>query len=231
MKKFMLDTRAALGVAPKTIDYDYDEMSVNVKTISHTLSEYLSEIEHMKSACHNLVMAMEGMSKVFDTMTAGNGIPESMKSLAAHYTKLARTAQTELLVDYKKALDDDESIPEIRRLVTTCKALEARRNKIRSEYDTYRDAVSKKETVYRRRGKSLSESKVYEGEVARRDSLKAEFEKADKEFKVKYMELSAMKASSYKGAIAVYLQSFSQLMTSVEKGMDATKRKIDVVEV
>ncbi|CAJ1008251.1 hypothetical protein Q4I28_003564 [Leishmania naiffi] len=231
MKKFMLDTRAALGVAPKTIDNDYDEMAASVRAINRTLSEYLSGIENMKSACQNLMMAMEGMSKIFETMTAGNGIPESMKSLAAHYTELTRMAQTELLVDYKKALEDDESITEIRKLLISCKTLETRRNKVRNEYDTYRDAVNRKETVYKRKGKSLSESKVYEGEVSMRDSLKVEYEKADKEFKDKYMEVSAMKASSYKGAMAVYLESFSQLMTSVEKGMEATKKKIDVVEV
>ncbi|GET88236.1 hypothetical protein, conserved [Leishmania tarentolae] len=231
MKKFMLETKAALGVAPKTVDVDFDEKAASLKTINSTLSDYKSAIERTRSASESLVSAMESMRKVMETMARGDDVPESVKSVVKDYTQLTQKSQSEFLVDFKKTINEGESTADITTLVGKCKRLEAKRNKVMSEYDAYRDSVSKKEETYRKKGKDLSDSKGYNEEVAKRDSLKAEFERIDKEFKEMYAELEKKKLHSYMHAISIYLAGTSQLMASIQKEMESTKKKADTVKV
>ncbi|KAG5479706.1 hypothetical protein LSCM4_05712 [Leishmania orientalis] len=231
MKKFVLDTKAAFGVAPKTVDWDFDEKSNNVKNIHQTLSIYISALEQMKTASQSLLTAMDNMSKALGTMTAEHGVPEAMRFVAVEYTELVRKGIFEHLVDFKKTIDDDESIAEMMNLAAKCKSLAAKRKKVMSEYDAYRDAVCKKEVQYRKKGKDLSGSKYYDEEVARRDSLRADFEKADNDFKSTYDVLEEKRLSSYMAAISVFLGCTLQLISSIEKEMRAVKRKADTVEV
>ncbi|KAG5480088.1 hypothetical protein CUR178_06140 [Leishmania enriettii] len=231
MKKFVLDTKAALGVAPKTVDWDFDEKSNNVRVIHQTLSNYVSALEQMKTASQNLFTAMDNMSKALGTMTAEHGVPEAMRFLAVEYTEVVRKGTFEHLVDFKKAIDDAECIAEMMNLTAKCKSLAAKRKKVMSEYDAYRDAVCKKEVQYRKKGKDLSISKYYDEEVARRDNLKADFEKADSDFKSMYDVLEEKRLSSYMSAISVFLGCTLQLISSIEKELRVVKRKADMVVV
>ncbi|AYU78468.1 protein of unknown function - conserved [Leishmania donovani] len=231
MRKFMLETKAALGVAPKTVDWDFEEKAGNLKTINHTLSDYKSAVEQTRSASQNLLTSMESMLKVLETMTRGNDIPDNVRGVVGDFAQMVQKAHCELLVDFKKTLDDDDSVAEIESLAGKCKSLEARRSKVMNEYDAYREAVTKKEAEYRKKGKDLCDSKLYEEEVSRRDSLKAGFQKIDKEFKETYAELEKKKLRSYMAALSTYLASTSQLMGSIHKEMESTKRKADMVKI
>lgn len=227
----MLETKAALGVAPKTVDYDFEEKAGNLKTINHTLSDYKSAVEETRSSSQHLLTAMESMLKVLETMTRGNDIPENVRGVVGDFAQMVQKARCEFLVDFKKMLDDDDSVTEIKSLAGKCKSLEARRSKVMNEYDAYREAVTKKEAEYRKKGKDLCDSKLYEEEASRRDSLKAGFQKIDKEFKDTYAELEKKKLHSYMAALSTYLASTSQLMGSIHKEMESTRRKADMVNI
>lgn len=231
MKKFVLETKAALGVAPKTVDRDYDEKAAKVKAIDKAITEYNSAFSRMKSASQSLVTAMESMSKALEVMTTGDDVPAPMKAAATEHKELVKKAQDEYLTEFKKAADDSASLTEVKNLAAECKRLETKRNKVMSEYDTYRDAVSTKEAEYSKKGKDLTGSKHYNEEVAKRDSLKAEFESADKEFKSKFDELESKKLSSYMAAMTAYLAGTWQMMAAIEKEMAAAKAKAAKVKV
>lgn len=227
----MLETKAALGVAPKTVDWDFDEKAGNLKNINHTLSDYRSAVEQTRSASQNLLTAMENMLKVLEAVTRGNDTPEKVRGVVGSFAEVVQKSHCEFLVDFKKALDDDDSVTEITGLAGKCKTLEARRNKVMNEYDAYREAVTKKEAEYRKKGKDLCDSKLYQEEVSRRDSLKADFQKIDKEFKETYADLEKKKLRSYMAALSTYLASTSQLMASIQKEMESTKEKADMIKI
>ncbi|KAK7200141.1 hypothetical protein NESM_000064400 [Novymonas esmeraldas] len=231
MKKFVLETKAALGVAPKTVDREFDEAAAKVKAIDHALSDYKSAMERMKSASQALVTAMESVSKAFETMSAGDDVPASIKAVSTDYAEVVKKAHYEYIVDYKKATEDNENVTDLKNLTAECKKLEAKRNKVMSEYDTYRDSVSKKEAEYSKKGKSLTDSKHYNEEVSKRDSLKSDFENADKEFKDKFAELETKKHSSYMAGMSSYLASTSQFIASIEHEMSAVKSKAAAAKV
>ncbi|KAG5479324.1 hypothetical protein LSCM1_04580 [Leishmania martiniquensis] len=231
MKRFVLETKAALGSAPKTVDWDFDEKSSKLKAMEEGLSSYVSAREQMRVACQSLLTAMDSMAKALGTMTAAHGIPQSMRAVVTEYTEVVRKGTFVFLVDFKKAIDDDESTAEMLSLAAKCKSLAAKRKKVMNEYDTYREAVGKKEVEYKKKGKNLADSKYYEEEVTRRDSLRAEFEKVDSDFKSKYCEMEVRRLSSYMNAISVYLQCTLQLISSIEKELEVVKRNADMVNV
>lgn len=227
MKKFVMDTKAALGTAPKTEDKDYDQKAANVKGIEKAISDYRSAMEKMKSAASSFASAMEAMSKAFDVLGNADDATDAMKAMAKDYEAAVKKVNDHILVDFKKAIDDHENMSTVKDLASECKKLESSRNKVMAEYDTYRDAVHTKEVEYKKKNKDLSDSKHYHEEVAKRDSLKADFEKADKEFKEKYDELEKAKVSTYSKGMSAYLTSTSQFLDSIEKEMAHASAKAD----
>jgi predicted RNase H-like nuclease (RuvC/YqgF family) len=225
MKKFVMDTKAALGTAPKTEDKDFDLKAAQVKGIERAVSDYKSAMEKMKSAATSLATAMEAMSKAFQVLSSGDDATEAMKSMANEYEAAARKVSDRILVDFKKAIDDHENMSAVKDLASECKKLEGTRNKVMAEYDTYREAVSKKEAEYKKKNKDLSDSKYYNEEVSKRDSLKADFEKADKEFKSKYEELEKAKILAFSDGMSAYLASTSQFIESIEKELASAVAK------
>lgn len=225
MKKFVMDTKAALGTAPKTEDKDYDAKAANVKGIEKAVSDYKSAMSKMKSASQSFASAMEAMSKAFEVLGNAEDSTEAMKSTVKDYQAVITKVNEQFLVDFKKAIDDHESMTVVKDLAAECKKLESKRNSVMAEYDTYRDAVHTKEVEYKKKNKDLTSSKHYQEDVAKRDSLKADFEKADKEFKDKYAELEKEKVATYKNGMSAYLTSTSQFLTSVEKELSPVASK------
>lgn len=217
MKKFVMDTKAALGTAPKTEDKDYDAKAATVKGIEKAISDYKSAMSKMKSAAQSFTSAMEAMTKAFEVLGNSEDSTEAMKTTATDYAAVVKKVNDQFLVDFKKAIDDNEGMTVVKDLASECKKLESKRNSVMAEYDTYRDAVHTKEVEYKKKNKDLSDSKHYQDEVAKRDSLKADFEKADKDFKDKYAELEKEKVSTYRGGMAAYLTSTSHFLDSIEK--------------
>ncbi|KPA78099.1 hypothetical protein ABB37_06292 [Leptomonas pyrrhocoris] len=217
MKKFMMDTKAALGTAPKTEDKDYDQKAADLKSIQKALSEYKSAMEKMKSAAQSFASAMAAMEKAFETLGKGEDATEEMKKMTKEYEAVSKKVNDQILTDFKKAIGDHEDMKGVKDLAADCKKLESSRNKVMAEYDTYRDSVDKKEQEYKKKNKDLSDSKHYHEEVAKRDSLKQEFEKADKEFKDKHAELEKEKVTAYSSGMSGYLMSTSHFLDSIEK--------------
>lgn len=217
MKKFVMDTKAALGTAPKTEDKEFDQKAANVKGVEKAISDYRSAMEKMKSAASSFASAMEAMSKAFDMLSKAEDATDAMKEMAKEYEAASKKVNDNILVDFKKAIDDHENMTAVKDLASECKKLESSRNKVMAEYDTYRDAVHTKEVEYKKKNKDLTDSKHYNEEVAKRDSLKAEFEKADKEFKDKYDELEKAKVATYSTGMSAYLTSTSHFLESIEK--------------
>ncbi|KAG5505643.1 hypothetical protein JKF63_04978 [Porcisia hertigi] len=229
MKKLVLDTKTALGMVPKTVDLDFDAKVAMVKTIEQNLSNYTTCMEGMKLAAESLAKAVRNVSVVLEAMTADDDIPASMKSLAADHTTAAAKISSEYLLDYKKVIDDAERAADIKALVTECKHLGAKRNKIRKEYDNYRDVVNKKEAEYRKKGKDLGDSKHYVDELNKRDALKRDFDATTEEYKRAYDNLSARKVSSYMTALTKYTDCTFQLLSSLEGQMATLNKKAELV--
>ena len=227
MKKFMLDTKTVLGTAPKTEDKDYDQKAANVKSIEKAISDYKSAMEKMKSAASSFASAIESMSKAFELFGNGEGASEGMKEMAKEYEAAYKKINDHILVDFKSAIDDHEDMPIAKELASECKKLEGSRNKVMAEYDTYREAVDKKELEYKKKNKDLTDSKHYHDELMKRDSLKADFEKADKEFKDKYAELESKKNAAYSSGMSAYLSNTSKFLDSIEKELGRVLAKAD----
>lgn len=222
-----MDTKAALGTAPKTEDKDYDAKAANVKGIEKAISDYKSAMSKMKSASQSFASAMEAMSKAFEVLSNGEDSTEAMKNTSKDYAALVKKVNDQFLVDFKKAIDDHESMAVVKDLAAECKKLESKRNSVMAEYDTYRDAVHTKEVEYKKKNKDLSDSKHYQDEVAKRDSLKADFEKADKDFKDKYAELEKEKVNTYRSGMSAYLTSTSHFLDSIEKELAPVAKKAE----
>ncbi|KPI85148.1 hypothetical protein ABL78_5808 [Leptomonas seymouri] len=217
MKKLVMDAKVALGTAPKTVDPEYDRQATSVRSTDNALLEYKLAVEKMKSAAQSLCSAMESMSKAFDLLSNGGDVTEAMKKTAREYEAVVKKVNNEFLVDFKRALDDHEAMRNVKELTSDCKRLEGNRNKVMTEYDTYRDAVDKKVSEYKKKNKDLSESKHHYEDVAKRDSLKKDFEKADKDFKNKYAELEKKKILAYRSGMSDYLKGTSHFLDSIEK--------------
>lgn len=231
MKKFMLDTKATLGLAPKTVDKDYDEKAAIVKEVDQALSEYKSAMERMKSAAQTVVTAMEGVCKAFEKLTEGSDVSESMKGISGDYEAAVKKIKDEDLFDFKRSIDGPAAVLDLKSLVDECKKLEDKRSKVMNEYDVYRETVSKKEEEYRKKGKELTDSKHYTDELAKRDALKSQFEEADKDFKTKFGEVEKKKLSTYLGFMSSYLGSTSQFFSAAEKKIVPLKEKAENINI
>lgn len=233
MKKFILDVKTAVGTAPKTKDDEYSEMSKRMDEAEFAIRQYSLSVDRMKAAANSMSQAFSDVVKAFTAMTVGSDAPEGMKAVSAACEQAVKRIHDEGLTTYIKALDDEAVSPmkDMRSQIAELRKVEAARNRVMAEYDTYREAVANKEKEYEKKGKSLSESKSYQEEVAKRDELKAKFKEENTKFKEKANAISEERFRAFLKTMRVFSADTAKYFSVAEKSITTVESAAKKVEL
>lgn len=221
MKKMMLETKSTLGLAPKTVDPAYDQKASALKAIDRAIRDYNDSVDKYERAMQGVVASLDAVSKAFISMGGQANMPDAMKKVSDDFADMQKHVRDTHYPAFKKALDENGvgALKEMKSAIDECKKLEEARNKVMPEYDTYRDAVSKKEAEYAKKGKDISDSKNYTMEVQKRDQLKTEFDDADTKFKAKFDEVEEQSHTAYLKAAKALIAASAEFMNVFEAEM------------
>lgn len=219
----MLKIKTALKLGPKTKDEDYDRRKKEMKELDSAIHSYKSATEKAKSAMKRVVEAWVDVRKAFEGLSDHVDTPDSTRDCTLALVASVDRIEGSLLPEYVTAMDSNvlPATSELKTLYDECDKLESSRNKIMSEYDVYRNEVSKKEAEYERKSKDISNSKSYSSEVAKRDQLETMFGEADQKFKDTHDHLMQNRAIACSAALLAFVTCSANFMEGVSSEFTA----------
>ncbi|EAN85144.1 hypothetical protein C3747_144g95 [Trypanosoma cruzi] len=228
MKKFMLNTKASLGlVGEKTVDEDYNKRSASLKALNEALNEYSTAMDKAKHAMREVMHSLGKASKAFEKLNSGSCIPEPLKDFSEDFKKAIEHLQQYALQEFMNTMETTviKTGHAIRADYEECVRVDQQRQKTVNEYDVYRSAVDKKETEYAKKGKDLKESKTYEEDTKTRDELKADYEASDKLFKSSHDALESNVVSKGRLCMREFFCCTSEFLSALSTEMKRLHEK------
>lgn len=226
MKKFFHDAKATLGLAEKTKDPEYDEIHAAAQTLEEAISSYSLAVRSMEAATRDMGDALAKMSKAFQTLGKTKGGTDQQKAVAHVFLDVSGTLNGHYLPTYKSSISATFLKPLEDDLAKEREKDSSRESK-RSEYDTYRESVEKKEAEYAKKGKSLDESKGYKEDVAKRDTAKTAYEKANDDYKSHCRQIFEKQGSIVTDGMKNFINANILLFTNIEKDLQSCLEKFN----
>lgn len=199
--------KAKFDLAPKTVDEDYDMQKKSMKDLKAAIVSYKSAVDKAKGSVKSVVESLEAVRNVFEKLTRGSYSSYHSRDVAmafgASYDRIATAHCPQFILSIDTGITT--AMNELKKMHSECSKYEDERNRLRSEYDVYRNEVTKKEGEYAKKGKDLSSSKSYGPTVVKRNDLRGRFEGADATFKKTYQSLMCSASVAVEESMLAFL--------------------------
>lgn len=201
--------KKTLKMVPKTTDDEFDRRVAASKSLHSAIRAYDAAVRKAKSALEDVTSRFLDVKTAFIKITDSCNSDDNTTNVVTAFSASVERMKTEIFAEFGRAIDQDilATTHEMKNMESDCDKAESERQKLRKDFDVYRELVRQKESEYSKKSKDLTGSKSYGSDVVKRNEFEQRFNIADDHFKDVHSQYMSKSSSMTAQSISSFMNT------------------------